>query len=112
SGKPFLGICLGYQALFDGSDEGSGATDGLGVFRGRVVRFPADADLKVPQIGWNQINLTRRKCPLLAGLDDGAWVYFVHSYYPAPKDEMLVATETDYGQPFASMIWDKNVFAT
>ncbi len=112
SDKPFLGICLGYQALFEGSDEGSGATAGLGIFRGRVVRFPNDASLKVPQIGWNQLNVTRRKCPLLAGVGDDAWVYFVHSYFPTPKDPSIVATETDYGSPFASMIWDKNVFAT
>ena len=120
SGKPFLGICLGYQALFEGSDEGSGKTNGLGIFRGRVVRFPADNSLKVPQIGWNQIKFVRSKCPLLAGLDRGEpveskvepWVYFVHSYFPKPKDATIVATETDYGAHFASMIWDKNVFAT
>lgn len=112
SDRPFLGICLGYQVLFEGSDEGTGETDGLGIFRGRVVRFPNDASFKVPQIGWNQIKLIRRRCPLLAGLEDQAWVYFVHSYFPKPKDASIVAAETDYGGPFASMIWDRNVFAT
>lgn len=108
-GKPFLGICLGYQALFDASDEGA-ATAGLGVFKGRVVRFPESA-LKVPQIGWNQIQIQKRSCPLLRDVPDGSRVYFVHSYFPQPADPGIVCAETEYGGRFASMIWQQNIFA-
>jgi glutamine amidotransferase len=110
SGKPFLGICLGLQLLMDVSYE-DGQYEGLGVIRGDVVRFDVPAELKVPHMGWNGIR-RRRQPPLLAGIDDGAFVYFVHSYYVAPRDSAVVATETDYGGPFTSMIWRDNVFAT
>ncbi len=109
SGRPFLGICLGYQALFEASEEGAG-TSGLGLFEGRVVRFPA-SDLKVPQIGWNRIAIQKTACPLLRGVPDGSHVYFVHSYYPQPTDASLVCTTTDYGVSFASMIWRDQIFA-
>ncbi len=111
SGKPFLGICLGYQLLFTESDE-FGHCPGLGIFKGRVVRFQEGMDgLKVPHMGWNQVKLVR-KPPILDHLDNGAYVYFVHSYYVVPEEEELVATTTEYGVDFASMIWKDNVFAT
>lgn len=112
SGMPFLGICVGYQALFEKSDEFNSHSPGLGIFPGKVVRFPAAPGLKVPQIGWNQIQVTRPSCPILAGIPSGSFVYFVHSYYPLPEDPSLSATVTDYGGPFVSAIWRENIFAT
>ncbi len=110
SGKPFLGICLGLQLLFDVGYEG-GRFEGLGVLPGEVVRFELPGEYKVPHMGWNALSM-RRRPPLLAGLDDGVHAYFVHSYYVVPKDAGVIATETDYGGPFCSMIWRDNVFAT
>lgn len=112
SGRPFLGICVGYQALFEGSDEFHSRAPGLGVFRGRVVRFADGHGLKIPQIGWNQLHLTRPDCPLYRGIAEGAYVYFVHSFFPRPADPAIVATETNYGETFASSVWRDNVFAT
>lgn len=112
SGRPFLGICVGYQALFERSDEFNSCAAGLGVFQGRVVRFPDQPGLKVPQIGWNQLQITRPDCPLYQGIADGSFVYFVHSYFPQPADPAIVATRTDYGTSFASSVWRHNVFAT
>jgi len=110
SGKPFLGICLGLQLLFDVGYE-NGRHEGLGVLRGEVVRFELPKGFSVPHMGWNQL-IIRRPAPVLAGLADGTYVYFVHSYYVAPKDAEVIATETDYGGPFCSMIWRDNVYAT
>lgn len=110
SGRPYLGICLGMQALFESSEESPGAA-GLGVFRGIVKRFPNDlraADgvpLKVPHIGWNQIESTH---PVF---EDREWFYFVHSYYCVPSDDELVAATTDYGGGFCSAIARDNVLA-
>jgi glutamine amidotransferase len=112
SGRPFLGICVGYQALFEKSEEFNSCAAGLGVFSGKVVRFPDQPGLKVPQIGWNQIQITQPACPLFRSLKDGSYVYFVHSFFPRPKDESIVAARTDYGGSFASAIWRDNVFAT
>lgn len=112
TGKPFLGICVGYQALFERSEEFNSCAAGLGVFAGRVVRFPASHGLKIPQIGWNQLQIVRPECPLLRGIADGSYVYFVHSFYPQPADESIVATRTEYGNVFASSVWRDNVFAT
>ncbi len=112
SGKPFLGICVGYQALFERSEEFNSCAAGLGIFRGRVVRFAKGSGLKVPQIGWNQIEIVRRDCPLFKGISTGSYVYFVHSFFPRPDDPSIVATRTDYGETFASAIWRDNVFAT
>ena len=112
TGRPFLGICVGYQALFDKSDEFNSCAAGLGIFAGKVVRFPSQPGLKVPQIGWNQIEVTRPGCPLLRGIASGSYVYFVHSFFPQPADPSIVATRTDYGGPFASSVWRENVFAT
>ena len=110
SGKPFLGICLGLQMLFDVGYE-NGRHEGLGVLPGEVVRFDLPKEYSVLHMGWNQIDI-RRKAPVLDGLADGTYVYFVHSYYVVPKDANIIATETDYGGPFCSMIWRDNVYAT
>lgn len=110
AGKPFLGICLGLQLLFDVGYE-HGTHEGLGILRGEVVRFEVPRQYKVPHMGWNQLAI-RRPAPLLAGLPDGVHCYFVHSYYVAPVDARVVATETDYPIPFCSMIWRDNLFAT
>jgi glutamine amidotransferase len=108
-GRPFLGICLGMQLLFDESDE-FGPIAGLGILRGRVVRFPADPARKIPHMGWNSLRIARRT-PELAGIDDESYVYFVHSYYPVPADPSVVATTTTYGPEFASSVACDNVFA-
>ncbi|MGD9721578.1 MAG: imidazole glycerol phosphate synthase subunit HisH [Pirellulales bacterium] len=110
SGKPFLGICLGLQLLFDVSYEG-GTYEGLGIVPGEVVRFEVPAEFKVPHMGWNQLQF-RSQSPLVAGLDDGAFCYFVHSYYVVPREREVVSAETDYAGPFCSMIWRDNLFAT
>lgn len=112
TGKPFLGICVGYQALFERSEEFNSCAAGLGLFGGSVVRFTERPGLKIPQIGWNQIRLAKTDCPIYRGIADGSYVYFVHSFYPKPTDPSIVATETDYGDAFASSVWRDNVFAT
>ena len=112
TGKHFLGICVGYQVLFERSEEFNSCAAGLGRFEGDVIRFPNENALKVPQIGWNQISYTRDDCPLYRDIPDGSWVYFVHSYHPAPKDDSIVATTTEYGRSFASSVWKDNVMAT
>jgi glutamine amidotransferase len=112
SGKPFLGICVGYQALFEKSEEFNSRAAGLGIFQGKVVRFSGKNGLKIPQIGWNQLEIINPQCPLYRGVPNGSYVYFVHSFYPLPKDESIVATRTEYGEPFASSVWRDNVFAT
>ena len=112
AGQPFLGICVGYQALFERSEEFNSCAAGLGLFRGRVVRFREQLGLKIPQMGWNQIEILRPECPLYRGIPSGCYVYFVHSFFPRPESEQIVATRTVYGEPFASSIWADNVFAT
>lgn len=110
AGKPFLGICLGLQLLFDVSYE-DGEHEGLGVLPGKVVRFDVPAEYKVPHMGWNEAQI-RRPCPILAGTAEGTHFYFVHSYYVAPTDPEVVAIEADYHQPFCAMVWRDNLFAT
>jgi len=112
TGRPFLGICVGYQVLFERSEEFNSCAAGLGIFPGRVVRFPDHTGLKVPQIGWNQLNVLRPDCPIFQGIPNGSYVYFVHSFFPKPADPSLTATETTYGEPFASSVWHDNVYAT
>jgi len=97
------------QLLFEESEE-FGPVAGLGILPGRVVRFAADPERKVPHMGWNALRIVRA-APALAGIDDGAYVYFVHSYYPVPADPALVATTTPYGPEFASSVVRDNVFA-
>jgi len=112
TGKPFLGICVGYQALFERSEEFNSCAAGLEIFKGSVVRFPETNGLKIPQIGWNQIDIVRPDCPLFRGIESGSYVYFVHSFFPKPEDQAIIATRTEYGESFASAIWRENVFAT
>src|SRR5688572_6927855 len=112
TGRPFLGICVGYQALFERSDEFNSCAKGLGLFKGSVVRFPEKPGLKVPQIGWNQLELVQPDCPIFNGIKNGSHVYFVHSFFPRPVDQSIVATRTTYGETFASSIWKDNVYAT
>ena len=112
AGRPFLGICVGYQALFEGSEEFNSCSAGLGIFQGKVVRFPQRDGLKVPQIGWNQLDIAQPNCPLYKDIPSGSYVYFVHSFFPKPIDETIVATRTTYGETFASSVWKDNVFAT
>jgi glutamine amidotransferase len=115
-GKPLLGICLGLQLLFDESSE-MGAHRGLGVLSGRVTRFEdgmehAGQTLKVPHVGWNQFHITGQGVlsPLLAGVPDGSYAYFVHSYYVVPDDPKDALAVTDYGIDFCSVVGRDNVF--
>ncbi len=144
SKRPFLGICLGFQALFESSEEAPGI-EGLAVFPGTVPRFqfngvatqagrqsplgttslsrgtpaaaakpvpPSDSILKVPHMGWNQLRIKKADCPLLNGVADNSYVYFVHSYYCKPKNTSVVCATTEYGIEFCSMLWAGTVFAT
>jgi len=112
SGRPFLGICVGYQAMFERSEEFDSSAAGLGLFAGRVVRFPDDQGLKIPQIGWNQIEIVQSECPIFDGIENGSYVYFVHSFYPQPEDDSIAACRTTYGVNFVSAVWQGNIFAT
>ena len=112
TGRPFLGICIGYQALFERSEEFDSSATGLGLFAGKVVRFPDGQKLKIPQIGWNQIEIVQPECPVFSGVENGSHVYFVHSFYPQPEDDSIAATRTTYGVDFISAVWRENVFAT
>jgi glutamine amidotransferase len=107
-GKPYLGICLGLQVLFSESEE-FGRCRGLDIFRGKVVRFQ-NGDLKIPQMGWNQLNIKNNN-PLFNGIPDKSYFYFVHSYYVAPEDEKIIATTTDYGVEFTSSVQVDNIYA-
>lgn len=111
NGKPFLGICIGYQVLFERSEEFNSTAPGLCIFKGNVVRFTQKDAYKIPQIGWNQLEFTRPDCPIFAGIPNKSFFYFVHSYYPKPDDESIVASWTDYADRFASSIWKDNIFA-
>jgi glutamine amidotransferase len=109
--RPFLGVCLGMQALFEESEEG--AVRGLGIIPGRVVRFSVPPPLKVPHMGWNTIRFTQESSPLQDGLAaEGESFYFVHSYHCVPKDRGLVLAECDYGAPFVAAIGRGRMFAT
>jgi len=105
-GKPFLGICLGQQLLFEASEEW-GITRGLSIFPGRVRRLPDG--VKVPHMGWNQVEI-RRFCPLLEGIPEGSSFYFVHSYFVDPAEPDLVVGLTGYGEHFASIVARNNVY--
>jgi glutamine amidotransferase len=114
-GRPFLGICVGMQLLFTDSVE-FGLYRGLNIIPGHVLRFPEDMQegaemLKVPQMGWNQLNFKRRP-PAFEGIPQNSNVYFVHSYYAKPDDESVVATTTGYGFEFCSSVWKDNIVAT
>ncbi len=107
SGVPVLGICLGMQIFFKESEEGRG--EGLDLISGRVVKLPKV--VKVPQIGWNNLRIVRNN-KIIEGMDDGSYVYFVHSYYPSPLRKDVIVTETDYGVSFPSMVACKNIHGT
>lgn len=107
AGKPFLGICLGLQLLFEESEE-DGPTPGLGILPGRVVRF--SGKLKIPHMGWNRIEI-QKSAPILDGIPDGTYFYFVHSYHVSPSAPGIAAATTDYGRPFTSVIARNNLFA-
>lgn len=106
--KPFLGICLGFQLLFEKSSEG-GDVAGLGILEGTVERFD-NKNLKVPHMGWNQIKINNPLCPIFNRVKNETNAYFCHSYYVKPKDTSLVVTVTEYGKPFASSIQRGNLF--
>lgn len=111
--KPFFGICLGLQALFDFSEEGN--VNGLGIFKGRVARFafPKNSELKIPHMGWNNVRFRDKEgSPMLDGLLQDDQFYFVHSYYVVPEDPELVWGLTEYGDYFVSAIRRSNCFAT
>jgi glutamine amidotransferase len=116
AGRPLLGICVGLQLLFSESEE-FGRHQGLGIIPGKVVRFPAGMrsggeELKVPHMGWNTLSI-RRPSPILTGIAEQSFVYFVHSYYAVPDDPQLVAAETTYGDvTFCASVWKDNVMAT
>ena len=114
-GRPFLGICVGMQLLFSDSVE-FGLYRGLDLISGHVLRFPegmreGDEELKVPHMGWNQLNF-KRKPEVFGDVDEGTNVYFVHSYYVKPDDEEVIAATTNYGIEFCSAIWKDNIVAT
>ncbi|WP_408956082.1 imidazole glycerol phosphate synthase subunit HisH [Natroniella sp. ANB-PHB2] len=108
-GKPFLGICLGLQLLFTASEE-FGVTEGLDIISGRVKRFSQNLELKIPHIGWNQLDL-KRKNEIYEDIENGEHQYFVHSYYVVPDDEGVVATRTKYGIEFVSSVRKDNIYA-
>lgn len=112
--RPFLGVCLGMQALFEHSEEGAaGGTEGLGIFPGRVVRFQRPAEFKIPHMGWNTVRFTQPASPLRDGLDiEGESFYFVHSFQCVSADPALVLGECDYGGVFAAAIGRGRCFAT
>ena len=112
-GKPFLGICLGLQLLFTESEE-FGACKGMDLFKGKVVKFKFDGtqqSLKIPHMGWNNVRFIKRPL-IMEEVPDNSFFYFVHSFYVVPEDEGIVATRTDYGVDFVSMVWKDNIFAT
>jgi glutamine amidotransferase len=111
SEKPFFGICVGFQMLFDSSEEAPGEK-GLGIFAGEVRKFSSTHGLKIPQIGWNNVTVRQPDAPLLAGIASGEFVYFVHSYYAVPADPSIIALESTYGDPFTAAIARGNLIAT
>ena len=109
--RPFFGICVGYQMLFESSEEAPGEK-GLGLFSGQVRKFSDKHGLKIPQIGWNTVTVRQPDAPLLQGISNDDYVYFVHSYYAAPEDASIIALETTYGDTFAAAVARGNLLAT
>lgn len=109
-GKPFLGICLGLHLLFEKGYE-FGEENGLGIIKGKVVRFELPHDYKIPHMGWNQVSI-KKNSPFLKEIKEGEFFYFVHSYYVKPEDKSVILTTTDYGIEFVSSIEKDNVIAT
>ena len=110
SGKPFLGICLGLQLLFEESEESPGVK-GLGIFKGKIKKFSPDMGLKIPHIGWNSLEI-KQNDTLFKGIPENSYVYFVHSYYLHAEDEKDIAAITNYGIDFHSAVGKNNIFAT
>lgn len=108
-GTPFLGICLGLQLLFDSSEEAP-LVKGLGILPGKIVKFSDEFGLKIPQIGWNSLSINK-SCRIFEGIEDGAFVYFVHSYYLKADDESQVAASTEYGNHVHAAVYKDNVYA-
>jgi len=111
SEKPFFGICVGFQMLFESSEEAPGEK-GLGIFAGEVRKFSDKHHLKIPQIGWNDVTVRQPDATLLAGISTGDFVYFVHSYCAAPKDPSIIALESTYGDTFTAAVARGNLVAT
>ncbi len=111
SGKPFLGICLGMQLLFDYSEEGGKKVEGLGIFKGSIRQLPLDMNLKVPHMGWNSINI-KGDCPIFRNLPETPYVYFVHSYYLDAENRDIVSATARYGIEFDVAVGSGKVFAT
>ena len=109
--NPFFGICIGYQLLFEGSEE-SPETPGFGILPGQVKRFSPESGLKVPHMGWNQATPRQASDSIWSGLEETPYFYFVHSYFPHPTDQSLIASSTEYGETFASSVKRGNLFAT
>ena len=109
--RPFLGICIGFQMLFEKSDE-SPNSDGFGVIPGKVVRFTEENSLKVPHMGWNEIKVRNSSDPIWKGIKTSTHFYFVHSYYPEPLESNSVSSITSYGLEFASSVRCGNIFGT
>ena len=109
--RPFLGICIGFQMLFEKSDE-SPNSDGFGIIPGKVVRFPEENLLKVPHMGWNEVKFENSSDPIWQGIKTSTHFYFVHSYYPEPLESNSVSSITSYGLEFASSVRSGNIFGT
>ena len=110
AGRPYLGICLGYQLLFESSEESPGV-EGLGALKGKVVHFPKEAGLKIPHMGWNQLHITAPSDRLMTGLWENPDFYFVHSYYPVPEDAAVITSTCNYGVEFAASVTKGNLSA-
>lgn len=108
--RPYLGICLGYQLLFQSSEESPGV-EGLGALRGKVVHFPKDSGLKIPHMGWNQLHITAPSDRLMKGFSQEPDFYFVHSYYPVPEDPSVITSTCNYGVEFAASVSRGNLSA-
>lgn len=109
AGKPFLGICLGLQLLFEKGLEG-GEVQALGILKGQVERFSPKKSFKIPHMGWNQLQIQKKSCPILKGIQDNANVYFCHSYFVNPQEKDVMVTTTAYAQEFTSCVWQNNIF--
>ena len=110
SGKPFLGICVGLQLLFEGSEENP-ETVGLGIFNGKIKKIPSGEGLKIPHMGWNSINILNDE-GVFKGIEDNSYVYFVHSYYLDAEDKNIVSAQTEYGVKIDAAVTRGNVTAT
>jgi len=116
SGRPFLGLCLGLQVLFEKSEEGG--VPGLGILKGRVKKFKPVGELKIPHMGWNNVKqilegtYAGQKSKIFKAIPDESYYYFVHSYYVEPEEKNIISSVTSYGKEFASSVFSKNIFAT